>query len=118
MDCNCNQRSATSCRPQIQQPPCMNTNCGCGAPMPLPPLQPNQPLPPIQPRMGDGAGTLRPSGYQPPRTACTIETANKPIAMAYVPWQQWRQTYPMEQALSRGTIFPELDLPFVMGRCR
>ena len=41
-----------------------------------------------------------------------------PIAMAYVPWQRWGQIYPMEQALNRGTIFPELDKPFVMGRCQ
>lgn len=41
-----------------------------------------------------------------------------PTAMGYVPWQQWGQTYPLEQGLNRGTIFPELDLPFVMGRCR
>ncbi len=40
-----------------------------------------------------------------------------PAGMGYVPWQQWGQTYTMEQALYRGTIFPELDLPFVMGRC-
>ncbi len=40
-----------------------------------------------------------------------------PAGMGYVPWQQWGQTYTMEQALNRGTIFPALDLPFVMGRC-
>ncbi len=40
-----------------------------------------------------------------------------PTGMGYVPPQQWGQTYTMEQALDRGTIFPELDLPFVMGRC-
>lgn len=61
---------------------------------------------------------IRPDTCQPSAVPCTIESANMPIAMAYVPWQQWRQTYPMDKALSRGTIFPELDLPFVMGRCR
>lgn len=40
------------------------------------------------------------------------------LAMAYVPWQQWEQTNPIDQALIRGTLFPELDFPFVMGRCR
>lgn len=39
-----------------------------------------------------------------------------PVAMGYVPLQMWQQTYSLEQGLSRGTIFPELDLPFVMGR--
>jgi hypothetical protein len=40
-----------------------------------------------------------------------------PIAMAYVPMQQWSQTYPLSQGFMQGTIFPELDLPFMMGRC-
>ena len=38
-----------------------------------------------------------------------------PIAMAYVPWQRWKSTYDPEKALERGTIFPELDLPFLGG---
>ena len=41
-----------------------------------------------------------------------------PFGMGYVPWQRWGQTYPVEQGFARGTIFPDLDLPFVMGRCR
>lgn len=40
-----------------------------------------------------------------------------PVAMAYVPWQQWQPTYPPERGLARGTIFPDLDLPFHCGRC-
>jgi hypothetical protein len=36
-----------------------------------------------------------------------------PIAMSYVPWQQWKDTYDAEIALERGTIFPELDFPFL-----
>ncbi len=40
-----------------------------------------------------------------------------PVGMGYVPWQQWRQTYTLEQGLRQGTIFPELDYPFVIGRC-
>ena len=35
-----------------------------------------------------------------------------PIAMAYVPWQEWRNLYGAEKALHRGTIFEELDKPF------
>ena len=35
-----------------------------------------------------------------------------PIAMAYVPMQQWKTTYSQSEALVRGTLFPELDLPF------
>ena len=37
---------------------------------------------------------------------------NRTIAMAYVPWQQFRNLYDLEQALQVGTIFAELDKPF------
>lgn len=41
--------------------------------------------------------------------------AGLPLAMAYVPWQCWNETYKPAEALHRGTIFPELDLPFLAG---
>lgn len=43
-----------------------------------------------------------------------------PIAMAYVPWQQWRDLYEAEKGFQRGTIFEELDKPFkgIGGCCR
>lgn len=38
--------------------------------------------------------------------------------MAFVPVQRWGETYEGEQGLERGTIFPELDLPFLgKGQC-
>lgn len=40
---------------------------------------------------------------------------NTPLAMAYVPFQQWSDTYDDDKALARGTLFPELDLPFLRG---
>lgn len=36
-----------------------------------------------------------------------------PIAMAYVPWQKWRNIYEPCKALQIGTIFEELDKPFL-----
>ena len=39
-----------------------------------------------------------------------------PLAMVYSPMQKWRNIYDGETALVRGTIFEELDLPFV-GKC-
>lgn len=40
------------------------------------------------------------------------------LVMSYVKMQQWDQVYEAETALERGTIFPELDLPFVgEGAC-
>ena len=38
---------------------------------------------------------------------------DKALAMAYVPWQEWRDIYETEKALHCGTIFKELNLPFI-----
>lgn len=35
-----------------------------------------------------------------------------PLAMAYVPWQTFNNTYDRATGLSMGTIFPELCKPF------
>lgn len=35
------------------------------------------------------------------------------LAMAYVPFQKWIETYDPETALVRGTLFPDLDKPFL-----
>lgn len=40
---------------------------------------------------------------------------NTPLAMAYVPFQQWNQVYDESESLCNGTLFPELDLPFTGG---
>ena len=40
---------------------------------------------------------------------------NLPLAMAYVPFQQIEGVYNQEQALKSGTLFPNLDKPF-LGR--
>ncbi len=36
-----------------------------------------------------------------------------PLAIAYVPFQEWEKTYDEQAALCRGTIFPSLDKPFI-----
>ena len=36
-----------------------------------------------------------------------------PLAMAFVPMQKWKEPYAPKTAIDRGTIFPELDLPFI-----
>lgn len=42
-----------------------------------------------------------------------------PLGMAYVPMQYWNQTNDMKKALQAGTLFPELDKPFIGRRaCR
>ena len=35
------------------------------------------------------------------------------LAIDYVPFQQWEQPYAFPVALTRGTIFPSLDKPFI-----
>lgn len=37
---------------------------------------------------------------------------NMSLAMAYVPWQMWRDIYDAEKGFHRGTIFQELDMPY------
>lgn len=46
--------------------------------------------------------------------------AGFPIAMAYVPWQSWCEIYDIEQGFRCGTIFKELNKPFLWkgGSCR
>ncbi|MDD5949076.1 MAG: spore coat associated protein CotJA [Lachnospiraceae bacterium] len=41
-----------------------------------------------------------------------MEINQKPIAMAYVPWQTWQNIYEPPKALMVGTIFADLDKPF------
>lgn len=63
-----------------------------------------------------GHGNENRSKYRAVRvenTLCSDFTEKFPIAMAYVPWQKWGTVYQTKTALERGTIFPELDLPFL-----
>ena len=36
-----------------------------------------------------------------------------PLAMAYVPWQHFQSIYEPDKALQVGTVFPELNKPFL-----
>lgn len=38
-----------------------------------------------------------------------------PLAMAYVPFQQWGKVYDENEGFNKGTIFPDLDFPFMRG---
>ncbi len=35
------------------------------------------------------------------------------LAMAYVPYQKWQKLYSPDVAINRGTLFSELDKPFI-----
>lgn len=45
---------------------------------------------------------------------------NEPIGMAYVPWQNFHSVYDPDKALMCGTIFSELNKPFLgkRGACQ
>lgn len=45
--------------------------------------------------------------------------SDMPIAMAYVPWQEWYGIFDLEKGFRCGTIFEELNKPFhgAGGRC-
>ncbi|MDY2590423.1 MAG: spore coat associated protein CotJA [Agathobacter sp.] len=42
-----------------------------------------------------------------------MDMQNQYLAIANVLWQQFDKTYEPDKALKIGTIFPELDKPFV-----
>ncbi len=53
---------------------------------------------------------------QPVRTVTQYDFGSMPLAMAYVPGQSWGETYSYDRALTKGTVFPALDLPFKCER--
>lgn len=61
-----------------------------------------------------------PSGTAPamPAPAPAENIDMFPVGMAYVPWQCWQEVYPIDVAITMGTIFPDLSLPFIMGGCQ
>lgn len=71
---------------------------------PLSPQEDNEPY------VGMPIGLLS-RGHIEKTSACN-GVDNCPLAMAYVPWQAWAQTYEPAVGFERGTIFPELDLPW------
>lgn len=116
-----NNRCGCMQRPQLPEPPHINTgnSCGCAVQRPMQPDMPRQQMP----------AQSRNSASPAERPSCSLRQPNcettqrdclsdMSVAMAYVPMQRWNQVYDMSRGLTRGTIFPELDLPFVMGRCR
>ena len=63
------------------------------------------------------APATKPANMSCPSTEGGVLEQQYPVAMAYVPWQQWQTTYAPERGLVQGTIFPDLDLQFNYGRC-
>ncbi len=40
------------------------------------------------------------------------------LAMSYVPFQTNTNMYDIAEGFTRGTVFPELDKPFLGGKCK
>ncbi len=93
-------------RPQMMQKP-------CPADMPRPQMI-QKPCPADMPR------PQMPSCPSMPER-CSDKSdplSDLPIAMAYVPWQFFRETFELDKAFQCGTIFPELSKPFLgKGGC-
>lgn len=72
----------------------------------------NRPMP--RPHSTQGRCVRPQMPYCPPVQMMEFnrELQELPLAMAYVPIQAWGDTYSSCRALSRGTLFPILDLPF------
>lgn len=65
---------------------------------------------------GFGCGCEHKMAYRNEARNCehleSDEISCMPIAMAYVPWQEWGEVFTGECGLENGTIFPELVKPF------
>lgn len=46
----------------------------------------------------------------------TVLPREMPIGMLYVPYQQWRRVYEPAVGFERGTVYEELDKPFIGER--
>lgn len=54
---------------------------------------------------------------QPPMNNINNCIDSLPLTMAYVPFQSYGVMYEPDKALCRGTVFPDLDKPFLGCKC-
>ncbi len=88
---NCCGNSGTDSRMPVMQPGLCRPVCG-------------------QPDAGTSGSCVKPSeSWNPDRF---------PVGMGYVPMQCWQEPYPLAVGFSRGTLFSDLDYPFMRARCR
>ena len=64
----------------------------------------------------DCGNTQKPVKSEP---ACRTEGEMQSVhlAMAYMPWQKFGETFSCSDGFQKGTIFPELYKPFLRGGC-
>lgn len=84
-------------------PTCSSVSCNC--------MRESEPVPAVCP-------AIQPRSAEPCFTKSV--TMQKPLAMGYVPMQEWRNLFPICKGLQAGTIFADLCKPFCGkgGACR
>ena len=122
---NNNCRPAPAPMPRTDRRQCGSTEpCGCRAPEPRKPEPCGCRTP--EPRKPEQCGCRAPESRNPEQCGCRTPERRPsqpcgcrydaledfPIAMAYVPWQKWRNLYEPCKGLQRGTIFEDLSKPF------
>lgn len=68
-------------------------------------------------RMKTPPDTKIPPEYDNSGYAGSEHENGRSLAMAYVLYQQFNETFSLSEAMSKGTIFPELYKPFLKGAC-
>jgi len=97
-------------RPTPTPPAASQPEAGNNMPTPAPIPMPTRPTPLPTPPTQEAQPSI------PNTEGCGFCVT---LAMSYVPMQQWRKLYEPEDSFGRGTIFEELDLPFMgKGNCR
>lgn len=132
MDCNCQnggesrQRnplpyrrgmgaSNTNCRGQMRNTDrgCMNSSMNASKPMPCPEQHSCRPV---------QQQSCQPKTRCPENPTCITcalrATERMPVGMTYTPYQEFIRLYEPCEAICRGTIFCDLDKPFLMTNCQ
>ena len=122
---NNNCRPAPAPMPRTDRRQCGSTEpCGCRTPEPRKPEQCGCRAP--ESRNPEQCGCRTPEHHKPEQRECRTPERRPsqpcgcrydaledfPIAMAYVPWQKWRNLYEPCKGFQRGTIFEDLSKPF------
>lgn len=95
----------TGCNPKPSSD--MNSDCQCKNMPNLPPIE-------IRERSAHHCSPEKSEECFPSQSD-PIE--GMPLAMCYVPWQNFESLYPDDEALQKGTMFCKLDLDFMARRC-
>ena len=62
----------------------------------------------------DNAQTPSDGSENSPKTSWGL--VNYPLASVYAPLQEWQELLDMDEALARGTLFAQLEKPFLGAR--